>query len=42
MLKTSTLVCVALGALLSTARADPEPTAQLTLPRGRVLLDAFL
>jgi hypothetical protein len=42
MLKQSTLVCVALGALLSTARADTEPTAQLTLPKGRVLLDAFL
>ena len=48
--KTSTLVCVVLGAMLSTARADTEtppgasdgPEAfRLTLPRGRVLLDAF-
>ena len=47
--KTSTLVCVVLGAMLSTARADTEtpPGAdnpadyRLTLPRGRVLLDAF-
>jgi hypothetical protein len=48
--KTSTLVCVVLGAALSTARADDAPPAaaaaadgtyQLTLPKGRVLLDAF-
>jgi hypothetical protein len=48
--KTSTLVCVVLGAMLSTARADTEtppgasdgPEAyRLTLPHGRVLLDAF-
>jgi hypothetical protein len=40
--KTSTLVCAALCALLSTARAEPETTAQLTLPKGRLLLDASL
>jgi hypothetical protein len=48
--KTSTLVCVVLGAALSTARADDAPPAaeaadgtyQLTLPKGRVLLDAFV
>jgi hypothetical protein len=50
--KTSTILCV-IGALASTARAQPEdaePHAeapadgvdQLTLPKGRVLLDAFL
>jgi hypothetical protein len=47
--KTSTLVCVVLGAALSTARADDAPPAaaaadgtyQLTLPKGRLLLDAF-
>jgi hypothetical protein len=48
------LVCVVLGATLSTARADDMETGaaphaatadgaeQLTLPKGRVLLDAFL
>jgi hypothetical protein len=54
--KTTALVCVALGAMLSTARADDdteskpaaEATAsadggdQLTLPKGRLLLNAFL
>lgn len=55
--KTTALVCVALGAMLSTARADAgdaesKPTAaaapaadgadQLTLPKGRLLLDAYL
>jgi hypothetical protein len=48
--KTSTLVCVVLGAALSTARADDAPPAaaaadgtyQLTLPKGRLVLDAFV
>jgi hypothetical protein len=48
--KTSTLVCVVLGAALSTARADDAPPAaeaadgtyQLTLPKGRAVLDAFV
>jgi len=54
--KTTALVCVALGAMLSTARADDdteskpaaEATAsadggdQLTLPKGRLLLNGFL
>jgi hypothetical protein len=56
--KKTAMVCVALGAMLSTARADNEgdseskPAAggkattadgaeQLTLPKGRLLLDAF-
>lgn len=57
--KTSVLVCVVLGATLSTAHADTEPEAdpgtaphaastpngdgddQLTLPKGRLLLNAF-
>jgi hypothetical protein len=56
--KTTAMVCVALGAMLSTARADNEGdseakpaaevkagtadgTEQLTLPKGRLLLDAF-
>lgn len=54
--KTTALVCVALGAMLSTARADTDsdseskPAAaatadgsdQLTLPKGRLLLNAFV
>ncbi len=54
--KTSTFVCVVIGATLSTARADTDPEAepaasataagegadQLTLPKGRLLLDAYL
>jgi hypothetical protein len=55
--KTSTFVCVVLGATLATAPASaqpatepeavssssggPEGTAQVTLPKGRVLLDAY-
>src|SRR3954470_25033757 len=52
--KTSTILCVVIGALSSTARAEPDETEpraaaatadgadQLTLPKGRVLLDAFV
>jgi hypothetical protein len=56
--KTTALVCVALGAMLSTARADDndsetKPAAdatappaggadQMTLPKGRLLLNAYL
>lgn len=56
--KTSTFVCVALGATLatmpaaaqpatepeavSTSPAGPDGIAQVTLPKGRVLLDAYL
>jgi hypothetical protein len=55
--KTSTFVCVVLGATLATAPASaqpatepeavssssggPEGTAQVTLPKGRVLLDVY-
>jgi hypothetical protein len=54
--KTTALVCIALGAMLSTARADDgdagskpasaAPAAdgadQLTLPKGRAIIDAYL
>ena len=54
--KTTTFVCVVIGATLSTARADTDPNTepatnataavegadQLTLPQGRLLLDAFV